>query len=819
MQRVQTLRRLLVPPTTARTFCTFALKRRRERRCECEMWLPNDGALPQMSQTEAITRADYQMHQLPPTRHYSRRMSEVVARPRGEVDLFASPRRTIALPVTGSRARALDKLGLHTVQDLLQHYPRYHVDRTQLRTVREVAELARDGAAGEVQVHARVKKMNRPFEARRKPGSKKKLTILKGQIGDETGSIDVTWFNQDWVARALTEGSAAFFYGRLGRFGNRLQMTAPRFELVRSGREPFNVGRIIPIYPATTDLSSDQLRRLMWETLAKVEAQGGMLDPLPDELRLRSRLMGRHDAVKLIHFPDSRDDVTQARRRLVFDEVFTLQLGLVYRKRKVERLVRGIEHRVPAAHSLAETFVAELPFELTAAQRAACADVARDMAKRCPMHRLIEGEVGSGKTVVALYACLIAVEGGHQAAFMAPTEVLAEQHHLTVADLLNRAFGEDEARHLFAGLSRRPVVRLLTGSTPAAQKAAILDDVRSGDVDLLIGTHALIEEAVEFRRLGVAVVDEQHRFGVHQRKKLRAKGDVAEPDILVMTATPIPRTLAVSIYGDLDLSILDELPKGRRPIATSIAAGQEDRGRAYELIRREVAAGRQAFVVYALRDESDKIELKSAKTEATRLARDVFPDLEVGLVHGDMKSAEKEASMRAFREGDTQVLVATTVIEVGVDIPNASVMLIEDAERFGLAQLHQLRGRIGRGAHDSACILATDLDLATADADPAIAAVRERLEAIAASRDGFKLAEIDLRQRGEGELFGARQSGMPQLKMARVLEHRREIQATRDLAVELLDEDPELRAYEHQWLEREMRARFPEDALDVVQSG
>jgi ATP-dependent DNA helicase RecG len=421
--------------------------------------------------------------------------------------------------------------------------------------------------------------------------------------------------------------------------------------------------------------------------------------------------------------------------------------------------------------------------------------------------------------VVALYACLLSLEGGNQAAFMAPTEVLAEQHHLTVTELLDRAFGADEGRNLFAGVSRRPVVRLLTGSTPAPRRAQILEGVARGEVDLLIGTHALIQEAVEFSRLGVAVVDEQHRFGVHQRKALREKGLAGEPDILVMTATPIPRTLAVTIYGDLDVAILDELPQGRKPVETALATGEEGRQGAYDLIRREVGAGRQAFVVYALRDESNKTELRNAKAESKRLAEEVFPDLKVGLVHGDMKSADKEQAMTEFRDGVTQVLVATTVVEVGVDVPNATVMLVEDSERFGLAQLHQLRGRIGRGEHSSYCILATDLDLSKAAEDPAVGLASVRLNALVENRNGFDLAMIDLQQRGEGQLFGARQSGMPQLKMARVLEHRDTVLQARDEAVRLLDEDPELRAYEHIALAREMRDRFSDTALDVVQSG
>ena len=743
-------------------------------------------------------------------------MAEVVAAPPRGLELFAGKRSQKALKAAGERAKAFDKLRIDSVQDLLQHYPRRHVDRTALRTVADIRDLAAKGQLGEVQILAKVQAINRPVEIRPKGNSRKKRTLIKGKIGDETGTIEVTWFNTQWVARALKPGTEAFFYGRIGTFKGKLQMTMPRFELVKTGKEPFNVGRIIPIYPATTDFTSDQVRKAIWETLQDL---GEVMDPVPREIYRKLGLMSRSDAIRLIHFPDTKDEVVQARRRIVFDEVFTLQLGLVYRKRKLERTVKGIAHPTPTAHSLAETFIAELPFKLTDAQRRACDEVAGDMAKTYPMHRLIEGEVGSGKTVVALYACLMAIEGGHQAALMAPTEVLAEQHHLTVTELLDRAFGEAEGRNLFAEVSKRPVVRLLTGSTPGAQREQILADVAAGEVGLLIGTHALIQETIEFARLGLAVVDEQHRFGVHQRKTLREKGAGGEPDILVMTATPIPRTLAVTIYGDLDVSILDELPKGRQPVDTRLAEGEEGRAAAYDLIRSEVAAGRQAFVVYALRDESDKTELRSAKAEAVRLAEDVFPDLSVGLVHGDMKSAQKESSMTSFREGTTQILVATTVVEVGVDIPNASVMLIEDAERFGLAQLHQLRGRIGRGAHASYCVLATDIDLTKAAEDPAIALAYERLSSVVATRDGFKLALVDLEQRGEGQLFGARQSGMPQLKMARVLQHREILEQARAEAIGLLDEDPELTEWGHEALAREMRDRFPEGALDVVQSG
>lgn len=732
-------------------------------------------------------------------------MTDAVVMPIRGLELYASERHRTPLPIGGSKTSGLAKIGIESVQDLLQHYPRRHVDRTKLRTIAELGRMLReDPNLGEVSVHGRVAALSPPI--RTKTGKR----MIRGKVADETGQIDVSWFNQDWVARALSKGTEAFFYGKIKFYGAKLQMTAPRIEIVRSGKEPFNVGRIVPIYPASADVTSDTLRRFMWDALKKV---GPIADPLPASIRERFGFMTRGEAIRLIHFPDSREDVEKARERIIFDELFTLQLGLVYRKKMVERTVQGIEHEMPGPDSLANVFIGELPFELTGAQKQACADVAKDMAAACPMHRLLEGEVGSGKTVVALFACLMAVGGGYQAAFMAPTEVLAEQHHLTVKELLDRAFGEAEGVNLFAGVSRRPVVRLLTGSTPAATKNEILGGVASGEVDLLIGTHALIQESVDFARLGVAVVDEQHRFGVHQRKALRDKGAGGEPDILVMTATPIPRTLAVTVYGDLDVSVLDELPKGRKPIDTGLAFGDADRSNAYALIRNEVSAGRQAFIVYALRDESDKVESRSAKAEAKRLALEVFPDLQVGLVHGDMKSADKEEAMASFRDGKTNILVATTVIEVGVDVPNATVMMIEDAERFGLAQLHQLRGRVGRGEHASHCILATDID--PKEDPPGL----ERLQAVVATTDGFELALEDLKQRGEGEIFGARQSGLPKLKLARVLQHREVVLGTRRLADEILEEDPELRAWDHMDLAREMRERFPPASLEVVQAG
>jgi ATP-dependent DNA helicase RecG len=736
-------------------------------------------------------------------------MGDLVSLHRG-IELYATGRRRLPLKA-GSKLRAgLAKLGIESLQDLLLHLPRRHVDRRELKTIAQLKADAARGLFAEVQICATVRSGPRRIADRRNP----RRFRITAELVDETGCLTAVWFNNPWPTRLLKPGVQAFFTGKLRRYAGSLQLSAPGFELVKEGTEPFSVGRIVPIYPACADVASHQLRRLVWAHLPPPEA---IVDPLPDHLRRRLGLMTRGEALHAYHFPEDNDDVAAAKRRLVFDEVFTLQLGLVYRKAKLERSVQGVMHDPPAPGSLAESFVAALPFELTGAQRRACAEVAADMAKPCPMHRLLEGEVGSGKTVVALYACLIAIGGGFQAAFMAPTEVLAEQHHLSVSELLERAFGADEARNLFAAVSRRPVVRLLTGSTPAAERNQILTGVARGEVDLLIGTHALIQESVEFARLGLAVVDEQHRFGVHQRRSLLAKGATGEPDVLVMTATPIPRTLAVSIYGDLDLSILDELPRGRRPIATKLVLNERERGYAYDLIRSEVAAGRQAYIVYALKDESSSGELRNAKAESKRLATEVFPDLRVGLVHGDMKSADKERVMAAFRAGDIDVLVATTVVEVGVDVPNATVMMVEDADRFGLAQLHQLRGRVGRGPHPSYCVLATQLD--PASEDPRAAEALRRLSALKATTDGFRLALIDLELRKEGQLLGAKQSGAPQLRLARVLEHQDLIALARRVAVELIEQDPELRAWEHQALEREMRDRFRWHELEVIGSG
>jgi ATP-dependent DNA helicase RecG len=497
-------------------------------------------------------------------------------------------------------------------------------------------------------------------------------------------------------------------------------------------------------------------------------------DPLPAAIRDRLGLIDRDRAIGDIHFPETLEAAGPARERLVFDELFRLEVALAIRKQRQIAEADGIEHTAEAG--LVGSFLGSLPYELTAAQERAIGEIQADMASPHPMHRLLQGEVGSGKTVVAMAALLTGVQGGYQGAVMAPTEVLAEQHHLGLAPLAE-----------LVGVR----MALLTGSS--ADRAAVIEAVAEGTVDVVVGTHALIQEGVSFANLGVAVVDEQHRFGVHQRVSLRDKAEGPQPDLLIMTATPIPRTLSMTLYGDLDVSVLDELPAGRKQIVT-IAAGPGEMGSAYEVIRAEAAAGRQAFVVCPLVEDSPKLQAASATAEYERL-QSVFPDLRLGLLHGQMRSADKEEVMARMRAGEIDVLVATTVIEVGIDVPNATVMMIEDADRFGLSQLHQLRGRVGRGEHPSTCVLVTGE--ATDEGERRIAAMLE-------TTDGFRLAEEDLRIRGQGTVFGARQAGMPDLKLADVLEDMDTLLAARREAFGLVAEDPGLRS--HRGVAEELQA-------------
>ncbi len=631
---------------------------------------------------------------------------------------------------------ALAHVGVESVADLVTYYPRRYVDRTTEARVRDLL------VGEEALVLAKVSKV----ESRRTRNGRQLVTV---RVSDGSGSLTVTFFNQAWRVRQLTEGTNAAFFGKVDEYRGRLQMTSPIVDLVGD-----RTGKVVPIYP-----QSEKAGLNTWETAAMVAealrrcAPRGIDDPVPVATRDEYGLIDRGIALQLIHGPESMADAMKARKRLVFDELFRVQLALLEQKRLLELHTTGIEHQT--AGPLIDAFTAQLPFELTDAQQRTVGEIYADLGRATPMHRLLQGDVGSGKTLVALFALLAAVVGGHQGALMAPTEVLAEQHVRAVRQLLA---GLEVAAPESLLDSRPLAVELLTNKLNAADRRRVLEGLADGHVDIVVGTHALIQDAVGFDSLGVVVVDEQHRFGVDQRAWLRDKGraDGRTPDVLVMTATPIPRTAAMTVYGDLDVSVLDELPPGRTPI-TTVRATADDQVM-WDTIRAELDAGRQMFVVCPLIEESDKMEAASAQESFERLSATELSGRRMGLLHGRLKSVDKELVMDAFRRGDLEVLVATTVVEVGVDVPNAAVMLIESAERFGIAQLHQLRGRVGRGVHASRCYLVAGDEL-TSDGEA-------RLDALVGSTDGFELAEIDLDLRGEGTIFDQRQSGRNDLKLA-----------------------------------------------------
>jgi ATP-dependent DNA helicase RecG len=688
--------------------------------------------------------------------------------------------------------RPLAGIGVETVGDLLHHYPRRYIDRSA------VAKIGDLRIGQEATFIGTVRKVRTQYTRQRK-------AIVTVTVFDGTGYVDLTWFNQAWPARRHRDGQEVAASGKVGAFGGRPRMQNPAVEILRGGdADQVHTGRIVPVHGATEGVSTGVIRRLVHDALRRVRR---IDDHVPEEIRSARDLLPLDRALRLIHFPDEADDDRQARDRLKFDELFFLELGVAFRKHRVEAETKGLAHDVGG--DLPERFVNGLPFELTEAQRRTTAEIAKDMAAPRPMNRLLQGDVGSGKTVVALYGCMIAVQSGHQVAIMAPTEVLAGQHLRSVEALLGPIGGRragrngDEAQaSLLPGTADGPSYAMLTASVTGKERERVLAAVASGEVDVLVGTHALVQERVEFRDLSLAVVDEQHRFGLHQRIALKEKA--ASPDVLIMTATPIPRTLALTYYGDLDVSVLDELPAGRQPVATRIVRSAVDRRKAYEMVREQVGQGRQAFVVCAAIDEENRLEVRAAEREADRLATEVFPDLRLALLHGRMRPKEKESRMDAFRGGDADVLISTTVIEVGVDVPNATVMLVENAERFGLAQLHQLRGRIGRGAHRSFCVL---FDESAPDNEEA----RQRLQAMARTTDGFQLADEDLRLRGEGTLFDIRQSGLPDLRLARLAFDTDLVRRARDDAFALIAEDPDLTG--HPELRAELERRFA-DSID-----
>ena len=690
----------------------------------------------------------------------------------------------------GKRSSALAKAGIDSVADLLHHVPRRYIDRSIKSPIAQIPIGSEVTVIGEV----RSVSMRRP---------RRNLAIIEALIADESATIKAVWFNQTFRKRQLTKGAQVALSGVVESFRGALQMKSPAVDVLDSPSESLITGRIVPIHGSVGEVSPGIMRRAIHNALLRSRP---IEDAVPPEFIEAHGLMDRDQAFGVIHFPETIEDVGPARERLVYDELFRLELALAVQKRKQMIEATGVAHE--ASGDLVRQFLQGLPYSLTAAQTRVLNEIEADLKVPHPMHRLLQGEVGSGKTVVAVSTLLHGIEGGWQGAIMAPTEVLAGQHYLGVREFLAEAGLSPGLQGAGAQMgmdslfdSGEPAVHLalLTGSVATANyrpditKAELLEDIAAGQVDLVVGTHALIQEGVHFHRLGVVVVDEQHRFGVAQRVQLKEKADLVEPDLLIMTATPIPRTLSMTLYGDLDVSVIDEMPPGRTPVGTTLLSKMEE-GTAWKLIEKEIAQGRQAFVVCPLVEDSPKVEAASAVAEHKRLSG-LLAELRVGLIHGQLRSADKEAVMSDFRAGDLDVLVSTTVIEVGIDIPNATVMVIEDADRFGLSQLHQLRGRVGRGQHPGTCLLIADATTEEGEG---------RLAAMVATNDGFRLAEEDLRIRGQGTVLGTRQSGVKDLKLADILEDFELLVAARRDAFGLVDSDPHLK--NHPDLISEVRA-------------
>jgi ATP-dependent DNA helicase RecG len=669
------------------------------------------------------------------------------------------------LPGVGPRIEAsLGDLGIASLADMISHYPSRHEDLSNVKRISELRVGERATIFGTV---VSTRPVGKPIRGRA-PG-------FSVQLYDGTGYIPVTVWGRSWLLNQLLPEVRVVASGEVqSRYG--IQIAAKSIEVVHDpgADEGPHAGRFVPVYPVNKGIQTRRMRTLIHRAL---DAAGHILDPLPADVLVRHSLPNLHDAIHEVHFPTERTRLKAAMRRLIFHELFMIQVGLAARKARMERTEVGGRHRGDG--SLLNPFLESLSFGLTGAQERVIEEVLADMRLEKPMRRLLQGDVGSGKTVVAIAALLTAVEAGGQGAIMAPTEVLAWQHHLSIS----------------TALADLPVnVVLLTGSQGLAQRRKALEQIAAGEANVVVGTHALIQKGVDFDDLSLVVVDEQHRFGVGQRTVFREKGTT--PDTLVMTATPIPRTLSLTLYGDLEVSLIDELPPGREPVETSVVDPAERLG-AYEEVRREIEEGRQAYVICPLVEESEALEdVRAAEELYEELANDIFPERVVGLLHGRMKAQDKREVMALFRAGEIEVLVATVVVEVGVDVPNASAIVIEGAERFGLSQLHQLRGRVCRGLHPPKCFLVGAPKSEDSD---------RRLRALETYQDGFKLSEVDLAIRGEGTLFGSRQSGMPDLKVAKLLRDVEVLVEARREAFALVAHDPTLKRHDHRPLRREIR--------------
>ncbi len=653
------------------------------------------------------------------------------------------------------KAADFQRAGLRTIEDLLYRFPLRYEDRSRLQPIATLREGQTTSVCGEI--------VQCGLRSTRRPG----FRIFEALVRDRTGAVRVAWFNSSYLQDQLRPHQHLVLFGTLERRPpGSLQFTNPDFELIDEDEfQTLHTGRIVPVYERARSITPKMQRRLVHEALARLPAE--LDDPLPADVRARLDFPDRAAALRATHFPDPDTPIdrlnasrTPAQQRLIFEEFFRFQVGLLLRKREADEERKELVTRVD--DSIRDSLRAVLPFKLTPGQRQALKDIAADMQRPQPMNRLLQGDVGAGKTIVAVLAAVLAMENGQQVAFMAPTEILAEQHMSTLSRLLS---------------GTRFRVGLLTGQVPTALRRSMAKAIAAGEMHLVVGTHALVQRSVRFHRLGLVVIDEQHRFGVLQRAELRAKG--LRPDMLVMTATPIPRTLALTTYGDLDVSSLRDLPPGRTPIRTT-ARPESRRPEVYDFLRSELQAGRQAYVVYPIISESEKTDLRAATEMADHLAQDIFPEFRVELLHGRMRADAKDRVMRAFAAGDIQVLVSTTVIEVGIDVPNATVMLVEHAERFGLSQLHQLRGRVGRGGHVSSCILLYQYPLTNE--------ARERLKVMGETTDGFVIAEKDLELRGPGDVFGTRQAGAPTLRAGDLLRDHALMEVARREATRWLDD-------------------------------
>ena len=711
----------------------------------------------------------------------ARRSSSGVKKQKVAVSQSLDSSITIVKGISSSMAARFKKLGVSTIRDLLYFFPHRHLDYSQRKSISQLAEgeeqtiIANVWQAQEIRLGGR-----RSTEA---------------IVGDETGNVRIVWFNNPYLAKTLKTDDRVVISGRVGLFNGRHVFQSPEWELVGDD-DLIHTGRLVPLYSLTRGLHPRQVRKLVKGVIDQWAWQ--VEDFLPSQLRERCQLLPLPQAVTQAHYPEDEAAKAQARIRLAFDELFLLQLGVLGKKRDWQESQPGSAFTVH--ERVLDTFIKSLLFELTPAQQRVLEELLADLQKPRPMSRLLQGDVGSGKTVVATAALLMTAANGFQGAFMAPTEILAEQHFATISQLLSNIGdeeGEEDYLRSYSGLLSRPLtVALLIGDIKQARKREIQQRIGDGEVDIVIGTHALIQKGVDFHRLGLVVVDEQHRFGVTQRSALRQKG--FNPHVLAMTATPIPRTLALTLYGDLDLSVIDQLPPGRQAVKTKWLKPAQ-RNSAYSFIRRQMAEGRQAFIICPLIEESEAIQAKAAVAEYERLSEEVFPDLRLGLLHGRLSGAEKDKVMRRFRSGKLDILVSTAVVEVGIDVPNAAVMMVESADRFGLSQLHQFRGRVGRGQEQSYCMLLAQ--------NPSEIG-RERLDIIEKINDGFVLAEEDLKLRGPGEFFGTRQSGLPDLRMAKLSDVGL-LELARSEAIKLFETDPALEKPEHHLLTEELARVWP----------